>query len=193
MRFVCISDTHTFHQHIKHMPPADVLASPFQQQQNNSQNCLLLFFLVARCCCMQVISQEWASQKRSAPSASGWAHCLTSTKWSLLVQQPPLNFCFSYCCHAFILTLQHSPGNHDLLFDAASYPHTRRRFHREPYDCAQAKALLKNCTYLEGAASPRAFHFSFSTKSSIQSFLMMSSRFRDGGGRNQDLWVTLAA
>jgi len=55
----------------------------------------------------------------------------------------------------FLGTLPHThkiviAGNHDLTFDAQSYPETWKRFrHQKQYDVVATKASLKNCTYLE--------------------------------------------
>jgi hypothetical protein len=49
-----------------------------------------------------------------------------------------------------VLLMMHWAGNHDLTFDPDSYGATGVRFgHQERYDCAEVKASLQNCTYLE--------------------------------------------
>lgn len=46
-------------------------------------------------------------------------------------------------------------GNHDITLQPSYYEKSWRRFHTEPYDCEEARALLSNgcCTYLEDEAT----------------------------------------
>jgi len=52
------------------------------------------------------------------------------------------------CTHKVVIA-----GNHDITFHEEYYHRAWRRFHRDQYDCREARASLTNCIYLEDSGA----------------------------------------